>query len=172
MRTQQKALFLTALACGFIGACSLTGPVRDDPKAAGVNFETPNAARWENLKDRADADHAWVNQKSGATLAVRSVCGRYEHLSLRALSQNLINIVQDPETQSEQDLTLAGRAALSTTFKGNVDGVEIQSRLVVVRKDTCIFDFTLSELPVITPDVMKDFDTFLTSFRYEGATAK
>ncbi|MEO5667332.1 MAG: hypothetical protein ABIR96_04665 [Bdellovibrionota bacterium] len=155
-----------------MSGCSLTGPVRDDPKATGFTFKAPDSSRWDVLKERADADDAWVHKKTGATLALRSLCGRYEHLSIQALSDNLMNIVGDAEIQTRDPMTLAGRAALSTIFEGNIDGVEIQNRLVVVRKDNCIFDFTLSQLAKISPDVMKDFDAFLPTFSYSGGEAK
>jgi len=172
MKTQQKRLLLAATFLWGLVGCSLTGPVREDPKAVQTNFAAPSAGRWVVLKDKDDADNAWVHKKTGATLALRSVCRRYEHLSLQVLSQNLINTLQEPEVENQESLTVAGRAALATAFKGTVDGVDIQNKLVVMRKDHCIFDFTLSQLGRIAPEVLADFDAFLKSFRYEGGEAQ
>jgi len=171
MKAHHHRLFLAALLCVSVVACSLTGPVREDPKAADFAFRAPSASAWQPLEDKADADNAWVHKKTGATLAVRSLCRRYEHLSLQALSQNLVNTLQDVEIESQDPLAVAGRSALSTRFKGTIDGVTIQNRLVVVRKDHCIFDFTLSQLGSLSSEVQDDFGKFLESFRYEGGTA-
>lgn len=172
MKTQKKRLLLAATFLWGLVGCSLTGPVRDDPKAAETTFTAPSSARWIVLKDKDDADNAWVHKKTGSTLAVRSVCRRYEHLSLQVLSQNLINTLQEPEIQSQDSMTVAGRAALASTFVGTIDGVGIQNKLVVMRKDHCIFDFTLSQLSSIAPEVLQDFDAFMSTFRYEGGQAK
>lgn len=171
LRLNSPLLCRLALSVG-LGACSLSGPLREDSKAAGYTFRAPNASTWQALKEKADADMAWSQRKNGATLALNSVCNRYEHISVQALSRNLLNIVQEPEVETQDTMTLAGREAATTVFRGKVDGVTIQNRLVVMRKDNCIFDFTLSQLGQITPDVMTDFDAFLSSFKYEGGVAK
>ncbi len=172
MKSHHKRLLTSGLASMLLAACSISGPLRDDPKATGVSFSAPAASRWEALKEKSDADAAWVHKKTGATLAMRSVCRRYEHISLPALSQNLINTLQDAEIVSQEPLTLAGRSALTTTFRGHVDGVAIQNRLVVMRKDECIFDFNISELGTLSSGVLTDFDAFLASFSYSGGVSQ
>jgi len=171
MKAHQKRYFAAVILSIGLSACSLTGDVREDPKATGVSFKAPKSSQWQAMADKADADSAWIHKKTGATLALRSLCRRYEHLSLRALSQNLINTLQENEVQTQTEMQVAGRAALSTHFKGQIDGVAIENRLVVMRKDHCIFDFTLSQLAAISPEVSEDFDAFLSSFSYEGGTA-
>lgn len=172
MKSHHNKRLTSGLALLVLAACSISGPLRDDPKATGVSYTAPSSSRWEALKEKSDADAAWVHKKTGATLAMRSVCRRYEHISLPALSQNLINTLQDAEIVSQEPTTLAGRSALITTFHGHVDGVAIQNRLVVMRKDECIFDFNLSELKTLSSDVLTDFDEFLKSFAYTGGVSK
>jgi hypothetical protein len=164
--------FLPPLFAGLLASCSLTGPVRDDPKATGFAVRSPASSSWQEMKDRADADRAWVHKKTGATLALRSLCRRYEHLSLTVLTQNLMNTLTDPAVQSQDEISVAGRAALSTRFTGQIDGVTTHNRVVVLRKDNCIFDFTLTQLAPIASDVMTDYDAFVASFSYSGGEAK
>jgi len=149
----------------------LGGPLREDQKATSYSLET-SVPGWRELKDKADADHAWLDEKSGAVMSVRSLCDRYEHVSIRNLSKNLQTVLMDVEIISSKDRTIASREAYDTLVKGQLDGVPVESRMVVVRKNNCIFDFNVTEHPALSPSTKQAMERLLDSFDYKGDPSK
>jgi hypothetical protein len=162
-------LFLFGVALGFVSACSLSGPLRVDQKATNYKFKTP-ASPWISLQDKADADEAWMHRATGATMSLRSLCHRYEHIPLKILNQNVLSLVNNAEVISQSEIRLDKRAALDTSFVGELDGVRVATRHVVLKKNHCIFDFTLSQVARIDPAHQQQFETLLQSFQFEGGS--
>lgn len=152
-------------------ACSLSGPLREDSKADSYALAS-SIEGWQELKQKADADRAWLNPTSGAIMSVRSLCGRYEHVSIRNLSKNLETVLQDVEVLSKKNRSIASREAYDTLLRGKLDGAPVESRMVVVRKNHCIFDFTVTEHPQLSPSSLQALDELLQSFDYRGEPIK
>jgi len=143
--------------------------LREDAKAKNYTVKAP-LGKWNALDDKADADQAWTNPSSGATLALRSLCFRYEHIPLKSLNQNVLSIVNNAQITSQEETRIDSRSALDTVFVGDLDGVQVETRHVVLKKDHCIFDFTLSQIDAITPQHQKEFSKFVNSFHFEGGS--
>jgi hypothetical protein len=52
---------------------------------------------------------------------------------------------------------------------GEIDGIAIESRFMVLRKDHCLFDFSLIGKPQILGDELANFESLLGGFHFEGA---
>ena len=148
--------------------CSLSGPLREDAKAEAFNFKEPKVS-WKPMNEKADADYALIHNRTGASMALRSLCNRYEHINLNTLNQNVLSLLNNPEVLSQEEITLDDRMALDTRFSGDLDGVPVEMRHVVLKKDHCIFDFTLTQVDKISEEQMKDFSAFIKSFHFNGA---
>jgi hypothetical protein len=170
MHFQQPGRILCVLIIGgALGACS--GPMRVDEKAEGYSFKELPASRWESLEIPASTDRAWQSKKGGGFVALRSVCGRYDHVHLKALTQNLVNTIEEPTISSQETFELDGREALRSSVQGKVDGVPVESLFVVFRKDDCIFDFALTARGAASEKDREDFGAFVESFKYRGGRA-
>jgi hypothetical protein len=159
---------LSALLLGVVVAACSSGPMRVDEKAHGYSYDALPVSRWAGLEIPASTDRAWQSKKGGGLVALRSVCGRYDHVTLKALTQNLINTIQEPQLASQEGFALAGREALRTVVQGKVDGVPVESVFVVLRKDDCIFDFALTARDSLDAKDREDFEAFVASLRYSG----
>lgn len=150
-----------------LGACALGGPLREDIKA--TNYTVKSLMQpWAPIQEKADADQAWVHAKTGAIVSLRSLCERYEHISLKNLSKNLQTVLQDVEVVRSVERKVASRDAYDSVSRGTLDGVQVESRIIVVRKDHCIFDFVATEHPVLSSDSMAAVESLVDSFEFGG----
>lgn len=149
-------------------ACSLGGPLRVDKKADSFSVATPSSPWKEQNSEDKDSDRVFVNSRTGSIIALSSVCKRYEQVSLEALRKDLVNPIEGREIASEERRPLDDREALFTRVKGRMDGVPVESHLVVLRKNDCIFDFALHAKEKITQEDDRDFLSFVSSFHFSG----
>jgi hypothetical protein len=161
--------FLLLFSYGLPG-CGLSGPLRTDPKAK--IFETgslgPNWKKAALEGEESSADFIYVNQKTSAYIAVNSMCKRYPDSSLASLSKQLMGPMSNAEIIAQEKLMIDEREALSTRSKGLLDGVAVEAKFVVVRKNECIFDFSLVAGKRIFDEDEEDFDRLVKGFRYLG----
>lgn len=150
-----------------VGACSLGGPLREDVKANNYKVATLSQP-WTPVVEKADADKAWVHSKTGAIVSLRSLCNRYEHISLKNLSQNLQTVMEDLEVIRADTRKVASRDAYDSISRGKLDGVPVESRIIVLRKDHCIFDFVATEHPKLSGASMTAVEALVDSFEFGG----
>lgn len=79
-----------------------------------------------------------------ATIAVNGRCGLDgDDVPLEALTHHLFLHFTDRKLISQERLELDGRAALRTELDASLDGVPLHYRVVVMKKDNCVYDFML-----------------------------
>lgn len=166
MRQLERILFF-GLGLALLSACSLSGPMREDAIAEGYTVGTLNR-NWELLHSKSEADQAWHHPKTGAVIALQSLCHRYEHVPLKILNQNVMSSLLNPVVISQEEIKLDQRSALDTLTQGELDGVLVEIRHVVLRKDHCIFDFTLTQVNQISKSHQEEFSKFVNGFRFSG----
>jgi hypothetical protein len=165
MRITMKHLIwiLTVL----LASCSLF-QVREDPRAA--NYKLGTLSRdWMQSADaqKAGTDFVFEHKKNKAILSVNSVCGRYPTATLQSLASQLAAPINSAEVIEERELTLDGRDAFLRRVHGKLDGVAVQTMVVVLRKNNCLFDFALLKSAPLDANDIETFQKFLSEFRYE-----
>lgn len=152
-----------------LGACSLGGPLRKDEKASSYKMGSL-PAEWirQSDKDGSNADVSFVNSKRGAVIALSSICKRYDRVPLEQLKADLVNPLEGHEVLSEERRPLDDREALYTRARGKLDGVPVESSLVVLRKNDCIFDFSIFAREKISAEDNKAFVDFVNGFHFVG----
>lgn len=177
-KSNVKRLRTTALCVGVtlgtaagLTACSLGGPLRIDKKAQSFSVNAPSGPWKEQKQDENVSDRVFVSDRTGSVIALGSVCKRYEQVSLEALRKDLMNPIDGREIASEERKLLDDREALFTRVKGRLDGVPVESHLVVLRKNDCIFDFSLHARNKITSEDDRDFMSFVHSFHFAGPSS-
>ncbi len=105
---------------------------------------------------------AFRDDTDTATIAINGRCGLDgDDVPLEALTHHLFLHFTDRKLVRQEQLELDGRAALRTELSASLDGVPLQYRVVVLKKDTCVYDFML-----MGPNGggAADFDRFVGGF--------
>ena len=157
-----------ALAClislFFAGAGCVSVNLAGDKlqKSNDVKFVPPGGA-FKAISTEADA--AWKNQETGATIAFQSACGDSADLPLDSLSQELMGAYEEREELSRKTVTFDSREAMDLDVKGKLDGVLTRARTIIYKKNRCSYTITFVSVPQSTHQDTPIFEKFLTSFR-------
>ena len=134
-------IFAETLCLSLLVGCGIGGPLREDKSAVGYQLGSLAAERWtRQAKSESGADTVFDSQKNGSIIALQSVCDRYPNASLESLMKQMLSPLSDREVISESKRSLDGRDSLWTRVRGSLDGVPVESQLVVYRKNNCIFE--------------------------------
>jgi len=163
------------VVAGFLlGACSLSGPLREVVKAS--KFSMGRAPKnWSvfssaGVADSQGADRVYRDRESSAMIAVNSVCYRYESTSLERLARQYESGLKDPETLSEEEFTVDGRRGVKLHLRGSFDGVASEILVIVLRKNDCLFDFSLTGVSPLPAATVADFNQWVRGFSYSTKT--
>lgn len=172
---RQLDIFFTGLCLlMFVGACSVTGPLRVDPKA--LNYETGSLpASWQRRGDdqkESSADQIYSNAKTNAYIAINSMCQRYPDSSLESLMRQLMVPISQSEVSDQHTRMIDEREALQTSVKGLLDGVAVEAQFLVLRKNECIFDFSLISRGHLNSEDLAAFEKMVSGFHYFGGVSK
>lgn len=167
---QKPAYLWTLLGTGFLGACAFSGPLRTDRKASSYAYGSPGA-RWAAVEVGAElaSDHVFSAKPDGAVLSIGSLCDRYQDSKLEELTRDLVNPLRDAEVTEQKRVMVDEREGLLTDAHGTLDGVPVAMRAFVLRKNDCLFDFTVSAKTKLSPQDLADFDRVIQGFRYPGS---
>ncbi len=157
------------LFAGLLGACSLGGPLRVDKKAKDYRTGHPGGGWLERRVDSSQeaADKIFESSRGNALLAIGSACGVYQTTTLEALARDLVGPLREAEILLQRTRPLDGREGLLTEARGRVDGVSVGMLAFVLRKNDCLFDFTLTAREPLRPEDRVAFENVLKGFRYE-----
>lgn len=104
-----------------------------------------------------------------ATIATNAFCGEnFDDAPLEVLARHLYIGVEGLNVESQKELVLDGRRALSTVWNGRMDGVPVKLETVSVKKDECLFDFYYITSPSADTFARHraDFERFAGGFAY------
>ncbi|HEX5098453.1 MAG TPA: hypothetical protein VFV94_03095 [Polyangiaceae bacterium] len=103
----------------------------------------PIPSAWRQV-DVDDTLLAFRDDSAQGTIAVNGRCGLDgDDVPLEALTHHLFLHFTDRKLISQERIELDGRAALRTELTAALDGVPLRYRVVVMKKDTCVYDFML-----------------------------
>ena len=154
-----------AIFFSLLFSCNFTGPVREDKTAKNFSFPEPSAG-WVKRANQEGAQRIYEYGKTGSVLSVSSTCERYEMVPIDRMARSALSplgFYQEKETKTFQ---MDGREAFEIFVSGKVDGVPVEVDYVVLRKDECIFDFSLHASPAIRPQARVDFHEMLKGFKF------
>ncbi len=106
------------------------------------------------------------NDPLKATIVTDALCGpKYDDGPLPRLSQELYQRLQSRKMTKETNLTLDGREAVRTQGEGLMDGVPIRMDVVVMKKDSCLYDFIYFAPPETFASGTGDFEAYFHGFK-------
>ncbi len=112
-------------------------------------------------------DVAFSEPGTGRALSVNATCEGHDDPPLPVLTRHLLMGFTERQEVSQQRVPMAGREALRSRYLAKMDGVPVQLELVVLKKDTCVFDFTYVAPPGEAEARLADFDALLAGFEME-----
>ncbi len=111
------------------------------------------------------------NSKEKSSIETESFCdASFSDSGLSSLTTHLHFDLKDKKVIFQKEIQVDGRAALRTVVEAKVDGVPVTLDSVVIKKDSCLFDFVLISNPSHYNNVKNDFEKFFTDFHFEGLT--
>lgn len=153
------------VACFTVTACAEPGFDGRVFRSGNVAFELATLpASWRQI-EVTDTAVAFRDDSRNATIAVNGRCGKdADDVPLRSLTQHLFIHFTERSISDQRTLALDGREALVTDANAKLDGVEKHFRIVVLKKDGCVYDFMLIAKSQPSPAQLDEFDGFVHGF--------
>ncbi len=144
-------------------------------------FGLPGPA-WEPMANK-DMQVAWHHSTDSAAIQVWGECESHGDSDLedftdhQRIDYSSWEIVEEPTGELDAEgrprmrpmqyyTTIAGREALRTTVRANLDGVEIMIEYVVLKRDGCLFDLTYVAKPDDFEQHTAEFQEVIDGFGY------
>jgi hypothetical protein len=121
---------------------------------------------WKRVSLREN-DLAWTLAGEGHSIAVNSTCQGYEDAPLSVLTQHLLVGFTDRQPVGQQSVMLDGREALRSHYRAKLDGAPIELLVVVMKKNSCIYDFTYVSPVGRFEERLPDFERLIQGFKSE-----
>lgn len=147
-----------------LGGCvSVQLPGGKVTPAKDVEFQPPTAP-FKEIKT-ANSDKTWLSGKTGNTISFLSECGGNSDPSLEQIESDSLSAMSHTQNLKTEELSYNGRAARQTVSKGTLDGVSVQMRLLVFKKNGCNYTLSFGGLENRFSSEEKYFETFLKGFK-------
>jgi hypothetical protein len=151
-----------------LGACSAATLQNGVFRGNSVSFAVgPVPGSWQAVQPEvSDGSDSFAFRKadSGTTVGGTGRCGKdADDVPLEALTQHLTIGFTNRQLIKQEPFTLDGRAALRTELTAALDGVPVHLISVVIKKNSCVYDFWWID-PRSSMD-SAEFDRFVSGFR-------
>ncbi|WP_257460304.1 hypothetical protein [Archangium lipolyticum] len=123
---------------------------------------------WERVK-LSENDLAWYTEDTGHALQVNSTC-QAEDVPLDVLTRHLLMGFTERQAVAEEKVVIDEREALRSHYQAKLDGVPVELLMVVLKKDTCVYDFTYVAPLGRFEERVGDFESLVHGFRAERAS--
>ena len=135
----------------------------DLSKASGMTYDAPPQPF--QPFDTDSADKAWQNQQTGSSISYVSSCNESNDPALDQLRKNIVGGISDLTIVKENKIQYNQREALDSTIGGKVDGVAIQNRIVIFKKNNCNYSLSYVALKEKFDKEEVIFENFVRSFK-------
>jgi hypothetical protein len=159
----------------------LAPPWTGKDRLPSYRFGSPGPA-WEPLTTKG-LQVAWRHGSDPAVIQVFGECQNHGDSDLedftdhQRIDYSSWKIIEEPTGELDAEgrprhrarqfyTTVAGREALRTTVRANLDGVEVMIEYLVVKKDGCLFDLTYIATPADFDRHTADFQKVIDGFAY------
>ena len=154
-------------------ACSSSGTYREGSYTGGeADFHVGELdGDWTRIQVRDQNDLAFIHGPTSGVIQANASCQAGLDIPLEALRNHLLIGFTERETVEERRIELDGREALDVHLTAKLDGVPVEMRLTVLKKNECVFDMALLTAPADFARLEPHYDAFLRGFHSEGQAA-
>ena len=133
--------FTPLLILLIVAGCSWLVPTpKKTPNAKGYGYRLNyKSADWTEVKQK-QSDFVFQN-KDGSTLVINSFCGAFQDESLKHLAEKTFNGLESVKNKVEKDLMISNREAHMIEAIGGLDGVNVNIKVINMRRNNCYYDF-------------------------------
>lgn len=168
----RKRWFVMMLVCVLASSCAVsrrggvTGYHHGEVRTGHGTFDVGSLPEPWTGPRRELNQLVYSNNALGATVVVDALCGRkFDDAPLRILARNLFTSLDDPQPGPSESFELQDREALQMDGQGSMDGVPIAMRVIVLKKDFCLYDFIYFATPQTFAAGLPDFMRYVDELR-------
>ena len=160
-----QALWLAAAMAVLLG-CGASGFDGKIYHGGETSFRVgPIPESWRGLEVDGDDALAVRDPVTETLITVSARCNRDgDDVPLEALTKHLFIQFTERQVQSEKRFQLDGREALRTELTAKLDGVARRFRVVVLKKDGCVYDISEIATAKANPNSERVFDEVVAGF--------
>lgn len=147
----------------FISSCVSIGV--EEPKFtkdSQVMYEPPNGFL---PVEQEHVDKAWKNINNGNSISFLSECTSQSDLPHTRIREGIISGLHNRLILKEEMIDFNKRKALISTLTGTVDGIDIKSEIVILKKNNCTYILTYIGIDEKFDINHLNFQTFLQGFK-------
>lgn len=165
LRTTHLRQGIAFLGLALLAACGGPSYAGGVYREGAVHFavEAPGGS-WQSAGESGEHDLAWTHRESAAVIHVAGSCDPRLDLPLPALTNHLLIGFTEREVLAEERRTFQSREALDSHVVAKLDGVVRELRLVVLKKNDCVYDFALVSSRGAFAEANETFNAVLDSF--------
>lgn len=158
-----KRLIIVISFIGLLSGCiSFNIGPSQSRKAKDVEYKDPSKP-FKSFKT-ANADRAWISESTGNTLSYSSECGDSSP-NIDQVYTELISGVSGSQIIEENRGFFNERTSISTTTRGNLDGVPVQMSFIVFKKNNCVYSLSYGGVEQKFAAEHNIFKAFVDSFK-------
>ncbi|MCB9781005.1 MAG: hypothetical protein H6742_20720 [Alphaproteobacteria bacterium] len=151
------------LAMLVLGGCSARH--RKAKRAEGNYDVGVPGGDWAKVEP-GGADHAWHHVDLGASIYTDSNCeSRFDDSPLPRLASSMVFGIARGQPLRDEERVIDERAGLVRTWQGQLDGVDVQLGVAVLKKHDCVYDVTVVAPPDSFEASWDAFERVLAGFR-------
>ena len=160
MRNFSFVLILLVLLWGCV---SVQLPSTKSSRSKDANFREPSSP----FKDfsAAQADHAWISEKTGNTISYISECNNQNDPPLEQIESESLSSLSQLELIKSDDIKYNDRTARTSIHRGKLDGVPVAIALVIFKKNGCDYSLSYGGLESKFKQEENIFNKFVESFK-------
>ena len=135
-------IFLIVGALYLPGCAVLGGSEETTERSTNFKFQEPPAP-FKKFSG-STADYAWQSDRTGNTIAVHSMCQKYDDVKLDLLADNILAGVDNLNILQREKLKFDERDAERILADGKTDGVPVSVDILVLKKNSCTYDLVFA----------------------------
>ncbi len=122
---------------------------------------------WQKISIKG-ADLAWLQKETGSIILINSSCKSSDEAPLEALTAHLLIGMTEQEVIEQKHIPLSDREALESLITVKVDGVPQKMKILVLKKDYCVYDIVFSSPPEAFDALLPAYTSVLDQFSVAG----
>jgi hypothetical protein len=150
----------TALICLLLSSCHshFDGTI----KKRHTNYGLIPPKNWQ-IERFSGADLYLTKDSTNSSIVISANCEKVSQSPLEALTAQLLAGFTDIKYLEQRKIPIAQREGLLSSITAKLDGVERYIKIVVLKKNRCVYDMVLSS-PTKIDSSNNDFDEMINTF--------
>ena len=137
-------------------------PQSSGKKADSIEYKAPSTP-FKKIDDKT-ADASWNSQKTGNSISFLTDCNNND-TAIEQMKSDTINTLSKLKIIKDETTTFNNREALVTTAQGELDGIPVQMKVLVFKKNSCSFLLTYVAVKKSFDIELNIFNNFLEGFK-------